>query len=242
MNQTNQSLFSVIRKTKSLLLIVAIIAIIAILLVKCKKDHPKQVIAAPVVQTMNLDHFNDSTMLASQEVLIAETQEQLHILQTTLSLEIARKMKINKITAAICYRDSIVYRDVPGEILYRDTSYGDNVFPLRFKHANKYLTEYYSVHSKDSASIDSLSIVGKQHLVIGETGKWYQTKRIKIGIVNENPYFTVHSLRSVVYKPKDPVGFSVGPIVMVGKSSASMGIGMTAKKGMFSFTLGYKFF
>lgn len=181
-------------------------------------------------------------MLASQQVLIAETQEQLHILQTSLSQEIAKKEKMGKIITSIAYRDSIIYRDVPGKPIYIETEYKDSIFPLRFKHSNKYLTEYYSVHSKDSASIDSLAIVGKEHLIIGETGKWYQKKRIKIGLVNENPYFVVDSLHSVIYKPKSEIQFAVGPVIMFNKTSSSLGAGITIKKGMFTFTAAYKFF
>ena len=238
------SLFHISRnqRIKVVIFLALIIVITCLLLSTCKKTP--EIISAPVqiVQTVNMSHLNDSIMLASQQVLIAETQEQLHILQTSLSQEIAKKEKMGKVITTISYRDSIIYRDVPGQAVYIETIQRDSIFPLRFKHSNKYLTEYYTVHSKDSASIDSLAIVGKEHLIIGETGKWYQKKRIKIGLVNENPYFVVDSLHSVIYKPKSEIQVAIGPVMMISKNATTLGAGITLKKGIFTFTLAYKVF
>ena len=117
-------------------------------------------------------------------------------------------------------------------------------FPSKdyFKHENNHLKEYYTVYSKDSSAIDSLYLYGKEHIVIGQSGKWFQKKSIKVAITNENPYYLIDGLRTIVYKPPVPVQFSIGPMLMGNQSSLSGGVGVTVRKGIFSISLGYKVF
>jgi hypothetical protein len=190
-------------------------------------------------QVIKKAKLNDSLSYHVQTILLAQTQAQVKLLETKLQEELFRKIEIGKKITSIEFRDSIVYVKVPGTPIPVDRSDYNEIyvkFPLRFKHQSAFLSEEYTVHSSDSATIDNLKILSKPHIVIGETGKWFQKKTIKIGIMNENPYILLDSLRSVVYSPKvSKFSLIVGPTVYYDFKSKT-------PKAQIGITFGYRIF
>lgn len=235
-------------KTEKILLTAVLLLSVTLIFFKCKQQLTNTVVqkAVPNAQITVKEKLNDSTVFLKQEALLAETQEQVHILNDKLQEAMSHMMEISKVTTSIQYHDSIQYIKVPGERV-RDTIVkiqlaNTTTYPMHFRHRSKFLEEAYTVVNKDSSNIDYLKIIGKGHIVVGETGKWYQKKTLVVGLMNENPYYIMDSVRSVVYRSKEVLQISVGPSIMINAHSSSLGVGITAKKGIFSCTLGYKLF
>lgn len=231
----------------SRLILLSIIIIISIifLLDKCNHTNPKVILSIGNTQHTITGKLNDSLYYFTQTALLAQTQAQVHNLESTLQEELFRKVKIGKALTSIEFKDSIVYIKVPGQIDHRyDTVIKErnSDYPLRFTHTNNSLKENYTVFSKDSSSIDSLQIIGQGHLIVGEKGKWFQKKQLTVGLSNENPYFIVDNIKSIVYDPKPKLQVSFGPSLLINPKSTSFGVGVNVKKGLLSFNIGYKIF
>ncbi len=231
------------------LLIIGLILLVTLVMIfdKCRHSLKNPVIEDNYTPVQRTEHekFSDSLDFASQTVLLAQTQAHVALLESSLQKALIRKINIGKTTTSVEFKDSIVYVKVPGT---RDTVFTGNTtqhlarFPMRFIHDNNYLKQSYTVYSEDSSSIDNLNIINRGHLVIGEKGKWFQKKTLLVGLMNENPYIKIDSIRSVVYSPKERLQISLGPVLLVNKTGASAGVGFTFKKGIFSGTIGYKLF
>ena len=251
-------LHPLLTKTEKLLLIIILILTFTLIYSSYKPESTNNLITdiSKKPQTTITGKLNDSLKLVSQSLLIAETQKQMHFLESNLQTLLINNLKIKKIQTSLEYKDSINMKKIPGNKIPTNIE-KDNllnnitklktidslvIFPLHFNNQNQYLKLAYTVISEDSSIVDSLSIVGKGHLVIGETGKWYQRKNIVVGMTNENPYFIINDLKSVTYKPKQKLQLSAGRILVLNKQSSSFGVRITAKRGIFSFSLGYKLY
>lgn len=208
---------------------------------QCNHKVTNPIVNGQNTQSTIKGKLKDSLNYAAQIVLLAETQSQVDLLKNKLQEELFRKININKQMAVIQFKDSIVYIKLPGVPVPHTDSEPSHTelatkFPLHFKHENSFINESYTVHSPDSAVIDELRIMGKTNLVIGESGKWYQKKTIKIGVTNENPYFIIDSLQSVLYSPKvSKFSLVVGPTIYYDFKSRT-------PKAQIGLTLGYRIF
>lgn len=232
-------------KAEKTVLTAILLLLIILMFFKCKQQVLNPLVLPATIQQPAVKvKLNDSTVFFKQEALLAQTQEQVHILNDKLQEALIQMMKLSKVSTSIEYRDSICYVKVPGKRVIDSFYYAvdSSNFPMTFRHEGKYFSETYRVINKDSSVIDSIKIIGKGHIVVGETGKWYQKKRLVVGLMNENPYYMMDSVRSVVYKSRDVWQVGVGPIFLLSKNSTSVGIGLSAKKGIFSFSIGYKLF
>lgn len=209
---------------------------------QCTRSVNNPIILGENKQVTKKIKLNDSLSYHVQTVLLAQTQAQVKLLETKLQEELFRKIEIGKKTTSIEFRDSIVYLKIPGTPVSVDTidqakyNIEKIKFPIRFKHESPFLVEDYTIHSIDSSTIDGLRILSKPHIVIGESGKWFQKKTIKIGILNENPYILLDSLRSVVYHPKvSKFSLVVGPTIYYDFKSK-------IPKAQIGLTFGYRIF
>lgn len=228
---------------RTILIIILALATLFLFIEKCNQRKTNLTVSDVnhPVQKIIVRSLNDSLKLIEQDLIIAETKREMKYLQSTLQAELIKKTQIQKVISSIEYKDRIVYVNVPGERTDYDSP--DTLwFPLKFRNHNKFLDLKYKVFSRDSSMIDSLSIFNKTHLVIGEKGKWYQKKTIIVGLVNENPYYIVDSLQSTIYVPKEKLQVSLGWSVLANQKSVSTGPTITLKKGIFSFSAGYKLF
>lgn len=240
---------SLLKAGKIAISVVLFLAIVALIISKCNQQKTNLNITdvKHSAQTITTEQLNDSLKYAEQTVLLAETNRQMRYLQTTLQAELLKKTKIEKATATIEYKDRIVYVNIPGEnseYIAVDTTVPENqvVFPLKFTHTSKFMKLSYRITSKNNSILDSLKIINTGHLIVGEKGKWYQKKTIIAAMVNENPYYIVNSMKSVVYKPKTKTQLSIGPILLTNGKTVSAGTGVVIKKGIFSLSIGYKLF
>jgi len=237
--------------------VIAVLILVIILTQTCKKPKNDVIedISVPISQNTEQLYINDSLKAVKQSILLAESKQTINNLQDSIEKIVSAYAQI-KPTTVIRYVENSTYKDKVGQYQDSLSTLIDTLISLKNQNveytkyinsktipyviSDKWFTQKGSFDLKGSIKIDSLKIISEPYVILGEKGKWYQRKTITALVGNKNPNIVQNNLQSFTYKPKTPVQFSGGPVILTNGTQTSVGAGITIKKGLLSLTVGYQ--
>lgn len=253
-------------KTISIIIGIIVLIIVAALLIKRCNTPSNQTIDSNITAVdQKTQHIilNDSTKGISQDVLVTHDPELIKHLTDSISealnlkiglkpqtliqwkdkyIKVADTTKMDSLSKEIdkilAERGNVNITDAQFEQIKKDL-YAQKI---PFNKTEPFFHQSGHIDYNGNLVIDTLQIQSGSDVSIGETRKnIFSHPKIAVVVRNTNPLIQQDSLKSIVYIPPTKSQISFGPMILANKAGDySLGAGISIKRGIFSFSLGYE--